>query len=132
MKLQVFVPILLAVSGLAGPAVSQEITREVVVGEIALPDLNVFVGSNPLGFGHDNLGVISTADSSRGIVGVTGRHGEFSLMSASLLTHNGLTLDAPTLTRNDIKVASTPILRAQAPYLPRRMSLSSSQPPVNP
>ena len=99
-------PALLACSAISAPALAQEVARDAVVHEVVVPNLNAFVGSTLFGFGHANLGVVTTASSARGVIGVTGRHGEFALISVFLLTHDGLKLYAPTLTTYDIKVAS--------------------------
>src|SRR5438105_14221970 len=98
--------LLLAVSAAATPAPAQDVVREVTVTEILAPDLNHYVGHTLFGWGEANLGVVSTANAERGIIGVTGRHGEFAMISASMLTHDGWTLHAPALTDVDIYVAS--------------------------
>src|SRR6266566_7855843 len=87
-------------------ATAREIVREITVTEIRAPDLNHYVGRILFGAGEANLGVVSTANPYTGVIGVTGRHGEFAMIDASVLTHDGWTLHAPTLTAGDIKVAS--------------------------
>ena len=94
----------------ATPVLAQELVtgtvREVTVTQIRTPDLDHFVGTTLYGAAHAPLGVVSAANRDTGVIGVTGRHGEFADIDASLLTHDGWTLHAPTLTAGDIKTAS--------------------------
>jgi len=73
---------------------------------VAPQELNAFVGSNLFGQAHANLGVVSAVDPVAGVIGLTGRFGEYALISSSMLARNGLTLRAPELTAGDIKIAS--------------------------
>jgi hypothetical protein len=73
---------------------------------VAPQNLNAFIGRNLFGEGYANLGVVSAVDPYAGVIGLTGTHGEFALISSSMLARNGLTLRAPTLTAGDVKIAS--------------------------
>lgn len=92
----------LAVSGTMTSALAQPALRQVVLNR----DLNQFVGRNVFGFAQTNLGVVTIANQTKGIIGVIGRHGEYARISASLLTRNGMILYAPDLTAGDIKIIS--------------------------
>lgn len=106
----------LLLSALATPALAQNVVQQVTVVQppteivreviIKAPDLNHYVGSTLFGWGEANLGVVSSANPITGVIGVTGRHGEFAMISSDMLTHDGWRLHAPTLTAGDIKVAS--------------------------
>jgi hypothetical protein len=87
------------------PALAQPVAQERVV-TVYTTNLNAYIGRNLFGLANANLGVVSAVDPFAGVVGVTGTHGEYALISASMLTHDGLTLDAPTLSAGDIKAAS--------------------------
>jgi hypothetical protein len=93
----------LASAALAAPVLAQPVER---VTTVYTADLNGFIGRNLFGMAHANLGVVSAADPYAGVVGITGPHGEYALISASMLVHDGVTLHAPTLSAGDIKVAS--------------------------
>jgi hypothetical protein len=96
----------LASAVLATPTLAQEVVQQTVVVTGPTTDLDQFIGRNLFGVAHANLGVVSAANPYTGVIGVTGRHGEYALISGSMLTHDGMTLYAPTLTVGDIKLAS--------------------------
>lgn len=96
----------LASAAFATPGLAQEVVQETIVTEVTTTDLNHFIGTNLFGLANANLGVVSAADPYMGVIGVTGRHGEYALISASMLTHDGATLYAPALAAGDIKMAS--------------------------
>jgi hypothetical protein len=87
----------------ATSSVAQPIT---IVTTVYSNDLNGFIGRNLFGWGKANLGVVSRVDPYSGVIGVAGRYGEYALISVSMLTNDGWTLYAPTLTAGDMKVAS--------------------------
>jgi hypothetical protein len=106
MKIGICALVLLGSAAITTPSLAQEVVQQTtIIGELR-SNLNRFIGRNLFGLGHANLGVVSTADSDAGVIGVVGRFGEFALISDTLLTRDGLTLYAPTLTRGDIKLAS--------------------------
>ena len=100
-----FATAVLASAALATPTVAQEVVQQTPVTGITT-NLDHFIGTNLFGVGHANLGVVSAADRDDSVIGVTGTYGEYALISGTLLTHDGMTLFAPTLTAGDIKVAS--------------------------
>lgn len=106
MKTGICALVLLGSAAVATPSLAQEVVQQTTIVRTVNTDLNQFIGRNLFGVGHANLGVVSAADRYNGVIGLTGRHGEFALISGSLLTHDGVTLYAPTLTAGDIKVAS--------------------------
>jgi len=69
-------------------------------------DLGQFVGWTVVGQARAPLGVVSQVDRSSGIIGVTGRHGEFALLHTSVLARNGIELRAPTISAGDFNMAS--------------------------
>ncbi|MDE2475847.1 MAG: hypothetical protein KGO48_12420 [Alphaproteobacteria bacterium] len=106
MKIGICAFVLLGSAAVAMPSLAQDVVQQTTVVREVTTDLNQFIGRNLFGWGHANLGVVSAADRHNGVIGVTGRHGEFALISGTLLTRDGVTLYAPTLTAGDIKVAS--------------------------
>lgn len=106
MKIGICALMLFGSAAVATPCLAQEVVQQTTVVREVTTDLNQFIGRNLFGWGHANLGVVSAADRYAGVIGVTGRFGEFALISGTLLTHDGLTLYAPTLTAGDIKLAS--------------------------
>jgi hypothetical protein len=106
MKTGICAFVLLGSAAVATPCLAQEIVQQTTIIRQVNTDLNQFIGRNLFGFGHANLGVVSAADRDAGVVGVTGRFGEYAVISGTLLTHDGLTLYAPTLTAGDIKLTS--------------------------
>lgn len=118
MKIGICALVLLGSAAAATPSLAQEVVavatlspdQEVVQQTTTIREvttnLNRFIGKNLFGLAHANLGVVSAADRDTGVIGVTGTHGEYALISGTLLTHDGLTLFAPTLSAGDIKVAS--------------------------
>lgn len=106
MKIGICALVLLGSATAATPSLAQEVVQQTTIVRQVNTDLNQFIGRNLFGFAHANLGVVSSADRFNGIIGLTGRHGEFALISGTLLTNDGLTLFAPTLTAGDIRVAS--------------------------
>ncbi len=74
---------------------------------VAMEDLDQFIGSTVFGQARAPLGVVSKADLKAGVIGVVGRHGEFTLMHISVLARNGVTLRAPTVSIGDFGYAST-------------------------
>ena len=69
-------------------------------------DLSELQNSVVYGSGYANLGTVTQIDAAAGVVGIAGRHGEFAIVSMSLLGREGKRLRAPTLTTGDIKLAS--------------------------
>lgn len=106
MKIGICALMLIGSAAVATPCLAQEVVQQTTGVREVTTDLNQFIGRNLFGRGHANLGVVSAADRYNGVIGVTGRHGEFALISGTLLTRDGLTLYAPALTAGDIKVAS--------------------------
>lgn len=106
MKIGICALALLGSAAVATPGMAQDVVRQTTTIHEVSTDLNQFIGRNLFGWGHANLGVVSAADRDNGVIGLTGRFGEFALISGSLLTHDGATLYAPTLTAGDIKLAS--------------------------
>lgn len=106
MKIGICAFVLFGSAAVATPCLAQEVVQQTTVVREVTTDLNQFIGRNLFGWGHANLGVVSAADRYAGVIGVTGRFGEYALISGTLLTHDGLTLYAPTLTAGDIKLAS--------------------------
>lgn len=106
MKIAICAAVLLGSAAIATPSLAQEIVQQTTIVHQVNTNLNRFIGRNLFGWGHANLGVVSAADADSGVIGLTGRFGEYALISGTLLTHNGLTLYAPTLTAGDVKVAS--------------------------
>lgn len=116
MRKSVLISTLLLATAIAAPVRAQDVVREVIVAPVPERQRTVteydrygldrYVGRTLFGLGKANLGVVNTADPYTGIITVSGRYGEYALISASMLTHDGLTLSAPTLTAGDIKVAS--------------------------
>ena len=100
----------LASAALTTPTVAQELVQQTIVTEVPI-NLNNFVGQNVFGAAHANLGTVSRVDPYRGVIALTGRYGEYALISMSLLIPNGLSLRAPTLSQGDIKYASDANLR---------------------
>jgi hypothetical protein len=96
----------LASAPCATPSLAREVVQETIVTEVTTTNLNHFIGTNLFGLANANLGVVSAADPYMGVIGVTGRHGEYALISASMLTHDGATLYALALAAGDIKMAS--------------------------
>jgi hypothetical protein len=74
---------------------------------VAAQDLDEFIGSTVLGQARAPLGVVSSADRGAGVIGLVGRHGEFTLMHISVLKRNGMILRAPTVSIGDFNHAST-------------------------
>jgi hypothetical protein len=105
MKTTVFLAAALASAAFAAPSLAQVVVQESIVTQINT-DLNQFIGTNLFGLANANLGVVSAANPYTGVIGVTGRHGEYALISGSMLTHDGTTLYAPALSVGDIKIAS--------------------------
>lgn len=95
----------LASAALATPILAQTIVRQTILTETPI-DLNQFVGQNLFGAAHANLGSISQVDPNTGVIALTGRHGEYALITTSLVIPDGPNLRAPTLTQGDIKLAS--------------------------
>jgi hypothetical protein len=93
----------LGAAAFAAPSVAQPLTT---VTTVYSTNLNGFIGRNLFGAGNANLGVVSRVDPYAGVIGLTGRYGEVAMISTSMLTHEGWTLHAPTLTVGDIKAAS--------------------------
>ena len=83
------------------PILATEILRPV-----AAQDLDQFIGSTVFGQARAPLGVVSKVDMKAGIVGLVGRHGEFTLMHTSVLARNGMTLRAPTVSIGNFVHAS--------------------------
>lgn len=106
MKIRICALVLIGSATVATPSLAQEVVQQTTIVRQVNTDLNQFIGRNLFGLGHANLGVVSSADRFNGIIGLTGRHGEFALISGTLLTNDGLTLFAPTLTAGDIRQAS--------------------------
>jgi hypothetical protein len=69
-------------------------------------ELNRFIGSNLKGTAQSNLGIVSAANRDSGTVAVVGRHGELATVHTSMLTRAGMKLQAPTVSRGDIAMAS--------------------------
>jgi len=69
-------------------------------------DLNGLQNSVVYGRAYADLGTVSQVDANAGVVGISGKHGEFAIVSMSLLGRDGKRLRAPTLTTGDIKFAS--------------------------
>lgn len=88
------------------PASAQEIVERTTVIREVTTDLNHFIGQDLYGLGHADLGVVSSVNPDTGVIGVTGKHGEFALISGTMLAHDGWTLYAPGLTAGDLKEAS--------------------------
>ena len=49
------------------------------------------------GAAYADLGVVSQADSNLGLIGLSGKHGEFAVLHTSLLRRDGLQMFAPSL-----------------------------------
>ena len=94
------------------PALAQPVVP--VVTQTAVPvvaiNLNSFIGQTLFGVARAPLGTVTQVDPYAGVVAVAGRHGEFALISASMMLPDGPNLWAP-LTYGDIKVASDMNLR---------------------
>ena len=73
---------------------------------VAGKDLDQFAGFTVIGEARVPLGVVSKIDKKAGVIGVTGRHGEFALMHISVLGRYGFDLYAPTINAGDFKMAS--------------------------
>jgi|SRR5215469_18262640 len=106
MKIGICALVLLGSAAIATSSQAQVIVHQTTIVREVIPNLNRYIGRNVFGWGHANLGVVSDANPYTGVIGLVGRHGEFALISDSLLAPDGLTLYAPTLTAGDIKVAS--------------------------
>ena len=106
MKIGICALALLGSAAVTTPCLAQEVIQQTTIVRTVTTDLNQFIGRNLFGAGRANLGVVSAADRDNGIIGVTGRFGEYALISGTLLTRDGLTLFAPALTAGDIKLAS--------------------------
>ena len=87
---------------IAGSAAQALPTLQPVAGE----DLDQYVGWTVFGEAHVPLGVVSQVDLNAGVIGVTGRHGEFALLHTSVLKRNGIELRAPTITFGEFAHAS--------------------------
>ena len=73
---------------------------------VAAEHLSQFQGQPIRGFANVDLGTVSRIDMHTGRIGIAGKHGEFALLSTSMLGRDGKTLHAPTVTVGDLKVAS--------------------------
>jgi hypothetical protein len=97
----------LLVSSLLSAVGSKPVLATEVLKPVATEDLDQFIGSTVFGQARAPLGVVSQADLTAGVIGVVGRHGEFTLMHISVLARNGVTLRAPTVSIGDFGHAST-------------------------
>src|SRR3954471_3081447 len=89
--------IALMVSSLLLAAESKPVLATEMLQPIAAEDLDQFIGWTVFGEARAPLGVVSQVDLKAGIIGVVGRHGEFTLMHISVLARAGITLRAPTV-----------------------------------
>jgi len=98
-------PVLIASSLLLSLAVvAPAIARE--MEPLSPVNLNELQNRVVFGRAYANLGTVTQVDPDAGVVGIAGRHGEFAIVSMSLLGWDGMRVFAPTLTVGDIKFAS--------------------------
>jgi hypothetical protein len=97
LSILVLVPLLLLVAQVQSAGV-----RAVNFTPVAPQELGRYIGSNLYGKAYANLGVVSAADRTNGVVALVGRHGELANIHHSLLYKNGAFLAAPALTAGDI------------------------------
>jgi hypothetical protein len=87
------------------------------VGPVAAGDLHEFIGLPVYGRAYADLGTVSQVDTDAGVIGISGKYGEFAIVSTSMLAREGKRLRAPLLTVGDVKFASMMNLSQQGATL---------------
>jgi len=64
---------------------------------VAAQDLSRFMGLSVRGAANVDLGVVSSVDTNLGLIGVSGKYGQFATLHVSVLKRDGLQLVAPAL-----------------------------------
>jgi hypothetical protein len=94
--------LLLLLLGVATPASAE-------LQSVEAQDLGRFMGLSVRGDANADLGVVSSVDTNLGLIGLSGKYGQFATLHVSLLKRDGLKLFAPTLNVGHITEISTHI-----------------------